>query len=48
MDIFKYLPNFILETSDKLDRNIPELIFTTFQVHYDLNLQNRFKGFKTF
>ena len=36
----EYLPNIILKTSNKLDCNIPELIFTTFEVHYNLNLHD--------
>lgn len=35
----QYLPNFILETFEKLDSFISELIFTTFQVDYSLDLQ---------
>lgn len=36
---YEYLSNIILKTSDKLNSNIPELIFTALQVHYNLDLQ---------
>lgn len=36
---YVYLSNIILKTSDKLNSNIPELIFTALQVHYNLDLQ---------
>jgi hypothetical protein len=37
---YEYLPNIILESSNKLNGHIPELVFTTFQVHYNLNLHD--------
>lgn len=43
----EYLPNFFLETSDELNCYVSELIFTTFQVHYNFNLQNSIKDFQS-
>lgn len=37
---YEYLPNIILETSNKLNGHIPELVFTAFQVHDNLYLHN--------
>ena len=34
-----YLPNIILKTCNKSNSHIPEFIFTTLKVYYDLNLQ---------
>lgn len=41
----EYLSNFFLETSDELNCYVSELIFTTFQVHYNFNLQYSLKYF---
>lgn len=38
-DNVTYLPNITLETFNKLNSNIPEFIFTAFEVHYNFNLQ---------
>ena len=38
-----YLPYIILETPDELHSHIPKLIFSPFQVHYDLHLKAQIK-----
>lgn len=34
-----YLPHIILETPDEFHSHISKFVFSTFQVHYDLNLK---------